>query len=54
MGPVPGPFAELDGERVRVKRTSLTDAGDGSPAIDTADGKIWILESEPFEIDPPA
>jgi methionyl-tRNA formyltransferase len=54
MGPVPGPFAELDGERVKVKRTRLTDPGDGSPAIATADGKIWILESEPFETDSPA
>jgi methionyl-tRNA formyltransferase len=49
MGPVEGPFAQLDGERVKVKRTSLTDPGDGSPAVDTADGKIWILETEPAE-----
>jgi methionyl-tRNA formyltransferase len=49
MGPVPGPFAELDGKRVKVKRTLLTDPGDGSPAVDTADGKIWILETEPAE-----
>jgi methionyl-tRNA formyltransferase len=47
MGPVQGPFAELDGKRVKVTRTSLTDPGDGSPAVDVADGKIWILESEP-------
>jgi methionyl-tRNA formyltransferase len=49
MGPVPGPFAELDGKRVKVTRTLLTDPGDGSPAVDTAEGKIWILESEPGE-----
>lgn len=42
-----GPFAELDGERVKVKRTSLTDPGDGSPAHETGDGRIWILETEP-------
>jgi methionyl-tRNA formyltransferase len=54
MGPVEGPFAELDGKRVKVTRTLLTDPGDGSPAVETADGKIWILESEPFESDPPA
>jgi methionyl-tRNA formyltransferase len=53
-GPVKGPFGEVDGKRVKVNRTSLTDPGDGSQAIDAADGKIWILESEPFEIDPPA
>ena len=49
-----GPFAELDGKRVKVKRTSLTDPGDGSPAVETGDGQIWILETEPFETDPPA
>jgi methionyl-tRNA formyltransferase len=46
-GPVPGPIAELDGKRVKLLRTSLTDPGDGSPVVDVADGKIWILESEP-------
>ena len=54
MGPVQGPYAELDGKRVKVTRTLLTDPGDGSPALETADGTIWILESEPFETDPPA
>ena len=42
-----GPIAELDGERVKIKRTSLTDPGDGSPAHETGDGQIWILETEP-------
>src|SRR5262249_21011953 len=46
-GPVPGPFGEINGQRVKVKRTSLLDPGDGSQAVDAADGKIWILESEP-------
>jgi hypothetical protein len=32
---------------------ALTDPGDGSPAVETADGTIWILESELFE-NPPA
>ena len=49
MGPVQGPVAELDGERVKLKRTSLTDPGDDSPAHETGDGKVWILESEPVE-----
>jgi methionyl-tRNA formyltransferase len=52
MGPVEGPLAELDGKRVKVTRTLLTDPGDGSPAVETADGTIWILESEPFETAP--
>jgi hypothetical protein len=41
-------------EKLRVQarerlgdRTSLTEPGDGSKAVDAADGKIWILESEP-------
>jgi methionyl-tRNA formyltransferase len=46
MGPVDGPIAELDGERVKVTRTLLTDPGDGSPAVETADGTIWVLETE--------
>jgi methionyl-tRNA formyltransferase len=49
MGPVKGPFAELDGKRVRIKRTSLTDPGDRSRAVEVGDGKIWILEAEPVE-----
>jgi len=44
--PVDGPFAELDGQRVKVTRTSLTDPGDGSPAHETGDGQIWIVETE--------
>jgi methionyl-tRNA formyltransferase len=48
-GPVQGPIAELDGKRVKLLRTSLTDRGDGSRAVDCADGQIWILESEPAE-----
>jgi hypothetical protein len=46
-GPVDGPFAEVDGKRLKIRRTSMTDPGDGSQAVDAADGKIWILESEP-------
>jgi methionyl-tRNA formyltransferase len=45
--PVPGPIGEVDGQRVKIKRASLFDPGDGSQAVDAADGKIWILESEP-------
>ena len=46
-GPVQGPIAELDGNRVKLLQTSLIDPGDGSRAVDCADGPIWILESEP-------
>jgi methionyl-tRNA formyltransferase len=46
---VPGPIAELDGKRVKLLRTSLTDRGDGARAVETGDGTIWVLESEPAE-----
>jgi methionyl-tRNA formyltransferase len=46
-GPVKGPFGEVDGKRVKVNRTSLSDPGDGSQSVEAGDGKIWILESEP-------
>ena len=44
---VQGPIAELDGERVKLLRTKLTDPGDGERAVETGDGTLWILESEP-------
>ncbi len=47
MSPVPGPIAELDGERVKLLRTSLTDPGNGARAVETGDGEIWIVESDP-------
>ena len=49
LGDVPGPIAELDGKRVKLLRTSLTDRGDGARAVETGDGTIWVLESEPAE-----
>jgi len=48
VGEVVGPIAELDGQRVKLLRTSLTDPGDGAPSVDCGDGRLWILESEPF------
>jgi methionyl-tRNA formyltransferase len=49
MGDVPGPIAELDGERVKLLRTSLTDPGNGARPVDCGDGPLWIVESEPAE-----
>jgi len=46
-GDVIGPIAELDGKRVKLLRTSLTDLGDGARVVETGDGPLWILESEP-------
>ena len=43
------PVAELDGERVRLLRTSLRDPGSGARRVECGDGPLWILESEPVE-----
>ena len=42
-----GPIIELDGDRVRVLRTSLVECE--GRRVDCGDGPIWILETEPFE-----
>jgi len=47
VGEVVGPIAELDGERVKLLRTSLTDPGDGARCVECGDGRLWIVESEP-------
>jgi methionyl-tRNA formyltransferase len=47
QSPAVGPIAELDGERVKLLRTSLTDPGEGSRAVECGDGTIWVVESEP-------
>ena len=41
-----GALAEVDGETVRVLRTSLN-ATNGSPGVEARDGTIWITETEP-------
>jgi methionyl-tRNA formyltransferase len=46
-GDIEGPIAELDGDRVKLLRTSLTDPGDGAGAVECGDGTIWVVESEP-------
>jgi methionyl-tRNA formyltransferase len=48
VGEVVGPIAELDGERVKLLRTSLTDPGDGARCVECGGGRLWIMESEPF------
>ena len=42
-----GPFTEVDGERVKIKRSSLTDPGDGSPAHENRQRPDLDLETEP-------
>lgn len=54
MSPVAGPFAELDGEQVRVTRTSLVDPGGDSRRMAAGDGPIWIVSWEPVGAPEPA
>jgi methionyl-tRNA formyltransferase len=49
MSEAKGPIAELDGERVKLLRTSLTDPGSGARAVECGEGTLWIVESEPVE-----
>ena len=46
MSGLVAPVAELDGGRVRLLRTSLSDPGDGARQVETGDGPLWIIESE--------
>ena len=49
MSGIVAPIAHLDGEQVRLVRTSLTDPGDGARRVEAGDGPLWIVESEPVE-----
>lgn len=49
LGPVVGPVAELDGERVHLTRTSLVDPGGNAARVQTGDGPIWVISSEPLD-----
>ena len=46
-GDIEGPIAEIEGERLKLLRTSLTDPGDGARRVECGDGPIWVVESEP-------
>jgi methionyl-tRNA formyltransferase len=47
LSPVSGPHAELDGRKVRVTRTSLTDPGGDARRVEAGDGPIWLVRWEP-------
>ena len=49
LSPIVGPVTELDGRRVRLVRTSLTDPGGDAQKMETGDGPLWIVETEPLE-----
>lgn len=44
---IPGPFATVGGERVRVLRTRLTPGA--GVRVELADGPLWIEEAEAVE-----
>jgi methionyl-tRNA formyltransferase len=48
-GPVVGPITELDGKRVRLARTALSDPGEGAIRIEAGDGPLWVVKSEPLD-----
>jgi methionyl-tRNA formyltransferase len=45
---VVGPVADLDGRRVRLLRTSLTDPGGDARRVEAGDGPIWVVAAEPL------
>jgi methionyl-tRNA formyltransferase len=47
LSPVAGPIAVLDGERVRLTRTSLSDPGGDARRVECGDGPLWVVASEP-------
>ena len=47
MSGVQGPLTELDGEPVRLVRTSLVDPRDGARRVQCGDGPIWVVAHEP-------
>jgi methionyl-tRNA formyltransferase len=47
-GDVEGPIAEVDGERLKLLRTSLIDPGEDARSVECGDGRLWIVESEPI------
>jgi methionyl-tRNA formyltransferase len=47
LTPVRGPVTTLDGERVRVLRTSLIEREDAVARVEAGDGPLWVLAHEP-------
>jgi methionyl-tRNA formyltransferase len=47
MSGIVAPVAELDGEQVRLTRSSLRDPGDGARRVECGDGPLWV-STEPL------
>jgi methionyl-tRNA formyltransferase len=48
LSPAVGPVATLDGNRVRLTRTSLVDPGGEALRVETGDGPLWVVSWEPL------
>jgi methionyl-tRNA formyltransferase len=48
VGELLGALVDIDGETVRVLRSSLVEV-DGAPRLDCADGALWLVEVEPAQ-----
>jgi methionyl-tRNA formyltransferase len=48
-GPVFGPITELDGRRVRLARTALSDPGGDAIRVEAGDGPLWAVKAEPLD-----
>jgi methionyl-tRNA formyltransferase len=48
LSPVVGPIATLDGQRVRLTRTSLVDPGGEARRVECGDGPLWVVAWEPL------
>lgn len=46
LSPVVGPVATLEGQRVRLTRTSLTDPGGEARRVEAGDGPLWVVSWE--------
>jgi methionyl-tRNA formyltransferase len=47
LSPIVGPVAEIDGDRVRLTRTSLSDPGGDARRVECGDGPLWVVSTEP-------
>jgi len=46
---VNGPVGVVDGRRMRLTRTSLSDPGGAARRMEAADGPVWIVDAEPLD-----
>jgi methionyl-tRNA formyltransferase len=44
---VVGPIGVIAGQRFLVRRTSLSDPGEGAANVECGDGPLWIVEADP-------